>query len=217
LSERVRPFALPELEHRPPPPREPAVSADSAGDALREGQRIARAIVARATAHARELQAAAEERGTETGMRAALDREGPALRNVAAALADAVTRVEGARRDLVRRMEATVPDLVVGIAERVLGRELTVDPARLVDVIRDAIPAVLPASSIRLRLHPEDLATIERHRSRLDEVVGGAGLAVEASLEVGRGGCVIDTESLILPAGIPQQLDRALALLKADA
>ena len=217
MSERVRPFALPELEHRPQPPREPAVSADSAGDALREGQRIARAIVARATAHARELQAAAEERGLEAGMRAALDREGPALRNVAAALADAVTRVEGARRDLVRRMEASVPDLVVGIAERVLGRELSVDATRLVDVIRDAIPAVLPAASIRLRLHPEDLATIERHRARLDEVVGSAGLALEASLEVGRGGCVIDTESLILPAGIPQQLDRALALLKADA
>jgi flagellar assembly protein FliH len=217
LSDRVRPFALPELEHRPPAPREPAPSADGAGDALREGQRIARAIVARATAHARELQAAAEERGMEAGMRAALDREGPALRNVAAALADAVTRVEAARRDLVRRMEATVPDLVVGIAERVLGRELTVDPARLVDVIRDAIPAVLPASSIRLRLHPEDLATIERHRARLEEVVGNTGLALEASLEVGRGGCVIDTESLILPAGIPQQLERALALLKADA
>ena len=42
-------------------------------------------------------------------MRAALDREGPALRNLAAALADAVTRVEMTRRDLVRRMEADRP------------------------------------------------------------------------------------------------------------
>ncbi len=216
MSERVRPFALPELEHRPPPPRETPSPVDGAGDALREGQRIARAIVARATAQAREIQATAEERGMEAGMRAALDREGPALRNVTAALADAVTRVEAARRDLVRRMEASVPDLVIGIAERVLGRELAVDPARLADVIRDAMPAILPATSIRLRLHPEDLATIERHRARLEEVIGGAALALEASPEVGRGGCVIDTESLILPAGIPQQLERALTLLKAD-
>ncbi len=216
MSERVRPFALPELEHRPQPPREVVAPVDGAGDALREGQRIARAIVARATAQAREIQATAEERGTEAGMRAVVEREGPALRSVAAALADAVTRVETARRDLVRRMETSVPDLVVAIAERVLGRELALDPARLVDVIRDAMPAVLPATSIRLRLHPDDVATIERHRARLDEVIGGATVALEASPDVGRGGCVIDTDSLLLPAGIPQQLERALALLKAD-
>jgi flagellar biosynthesis/type III secretory pathway protein FliH len=216
LSERVRLFALPELEHRPATPRVVASPVDGAGDTVREGHRIARAIVARATAQAREIQAAAEERGLETGMRAALDREGPALRNLAAALADAVTRVEMTRRDLVRRMEATVPDLAVAIAERVIGRELALDPARLADVIRDAMPAVLPAVSIRVRLHPEDLATIERHRTRLEEVSGGAALALEVSPDVGRGGCVIDTESLILPAGVPQQLERALALLKED-
>jgi flagellar biosynthesis/type III secretory pathway protein FliH len=216
LSERVRPFALPELERRPAAARVVTSASDGPGDTLREGHRIARAIVAQATAQARDIQAAAEERGLEAGTRVALEREGPALRNVAAALADAVARVETARRDLVRRMETAVPELAVAVAARVLGRELALDPARLADVIRDAMPAVLPATSIRVRLHPEDLATIERHRARLDEVVGGAALALEASPEVGRGGCVIDTESLILPAGVPQQLERALALLKAE-
>jgi flagellar biosynthesis/type III secretory pathway protein FliH len=186
-------------------------------ETLREGQRLARAIVARATAQARELQATAEERGLEAGTRTAFDREGPALRNVAAALADAVARVETARRDLVRRLEATVPELAVAIAERVLRRELTVDPARLADVIRDAMPAVVPAASIHVRLHPDDLATVERHRTRLEDVIGAAGLSLEASPDVGRGGCVIETESSILPAGIPEQLERALALLKGEA
>lgn len=210
----VRPFMLPELERRPAVVPE---GGDTAADALREGQRLARAIVARATAQAREIQATAEERGREAGVRAAFDREAPALRNVATALADAVARVETARRDLVRRLEATLPELAVAIAERVLRRELTVDPARLADVIRDAMPAVLPAASIHVRLHPEDLATVERHRARLEDVIGAASFSLEASPEVGRGGCMIETDSSILPAGIPQQLERALALLKGEA
>jgi flagellar assembly protein FliH len=211
LSEpAVRPFMLPELERRPAVVPE---GGDTAADALREGQRLARAIVARATAQAREIQATAEERGREAGVRAAFDREAPALRNVATALADAVARVETARRDLVRRLEATLPELAVAIAERVLRRELTVDPARL----GDAMPAVLPAASIHVRLHPEDLATVERHRARLEDVIGAASFSLEASPEVGRGGCMIETDSSILPAGIPQQLERALALLKGEA
>jgi flagellar assembly protein FliH len=209
----VRPFTLPELERRPTVPE----AADPAAETVREGQRLARAIVARATAQAREIQAAAEERGLEAGTRAAFDREAPALRNAAAALADAVARVESARRDLVRRLEATLPELAVAIAARVLRRELTVDPTRLADVIRDAMPAVLPAASIHIRLHPEDLATVERHRARLEEVIGAGSLSLEASPDVGPGGSVIETESSILPAGIPQQLERALALLKGEA
>jgi flagellar biosynthesis/type III secretory pathway protein FliH len=210
----VRPFMLPELDRRPGKAASPG---DTAADTLREGQRLARSIVTRATAQAREMQAAAEERGLEAGTRAAFDREAPALRSVAAALADAVARVEAARRDLIRRLEATVPELAVAIAERVLRRELSVDPSRLADVIRDAMPAVLPAASIHVRLHPDDLATLERHRGRLEDVIGASALSLDASPEVGRGGCVIETESAILPAGIPQQLERALALLKGEA
>jgi len=218
LSERaVRPFTFSELERRPAPAVTPTPDATDALREVREGQRLARAIVARATAQAREIQAAAEEGGMEAGRRAAFDREGPALRSAIAALAEAVARAESMRRELVRRLEATLPELAVAIAERVLRRELMVEPARLVDVIRDAVPAVLPATSIHVRLHPDDLATVERHRSRLEDVIGSAQLSLEASPEVGQSGCVVETESLILPTGIPQQLERALGLLKAEA
>ena len=218
MSERaVRPFTFSELERRPAPVvAEPDPTAEAMLE-VREGQRLARAIVARATAQAREIQATAEERGLEAGTRAALDREGPALRSATAALAEAVARADSMRRELVRRLETTLPELAVAIAERILRRELTVEPARLVDVIRDAVPAVLPATSIHVRLHPDDLATVERHRARLEDVIGGARLSLEASAEVGRSGCTIETESLILPAGVPQQLERALALLKGEA
>ena len=69
MSERVRPFTLPVLERRPAPVA-PVETAESGGmEALREGHRIARSIVTRATAQARDIQATAEERGLETGTR----------------------------------------------------------------------------------------------------------------------------------------------------
>jgi len=212
-SERVvRPLALPELSRHEA--RRAAVPVlGSASDAVREGHRIASAIVARANEQAQTIAAAAREQGAEQGLRLAREREGQSLRDAAAALADAAARLDAAREDLAGELRAALPDLAVAVAERLLRHELAVRPEALVLLIRDAIGAVTPAGRVTIRLHPEDLATLERHRDLLAGVLGGAEVRVETTPEVGRGGCRIDTESLTLGAGVPQQIERALALL----
>jgi len=210
----IRPVALPELARPAPVP-----AADPAAPALavREGQRIARAIVARAMEQASDIQAAAEERGLERGARLALEREAPALREIGVALGEAARRLDAARRELHGRLEGALPELAVTVAERILRRELSVRPETLVHVVREALEAIGPAPRVTLRLHPEDQAVVERHRSLIAEALGGTELRVEGSHEVERGGCVVDTDSLTLGAGLPEQLDRALALLSCTA
>jgi flagellar assembly protein FliH len=210
----VRPITLPELA----PSRPGAGEPHEAGlGAVREGQRIARAIVARATERARELQAAAHADGLSQGQATALEREGGALRAASAALAAAAARLETARRDLDAQVAADLPALVIRVAGSVLGRELAMRPEVLADLVREALAAVLPASRICVRVHPGDLETIERHRAQLTAELGAADLRIEATDEVGPGGCVVDTEALRLGAGLPQRLERALALLTDPA
>lgn len=200
---------LPELTHR----ASVAPVALTPGDAVREGHRIARAIIARATAQATAIQAAAEEQGRDQGLRLALETEGPALREAAGALAGAAARLEATRRELAEDLSRALPALAVAIAGAVLRRELSLRPETLVELVHDAVATVLPAARVEVRVHPEDLDALERHRGILREALGDAELRLEPSADVGRGGCFIETESLTLAAGLPQQLERALSLL----
>lgn len=217
MSERlVRPLTLPELSQRAiveAPAEAPAAQTENPLRAIREAHNMARTMVARAEARVAELEAAAHEAGTEQGVRMALEKEGPALRDAAAALAEAARLLDGTREDLRRSLAETLPEIAVGIAERILRRELAAKPENFALLVRDALAAVLPAARIEIRLHPDDVDTLDRHRDLLADSLGGVEMRIESSADVGRGGIVVETESFTLGAGLPQQLARALALL----
>ena len=210
----IRPVAFPELTRVVAPVA--TTDVDDAGESIREAHRISRSIVARANEQAREIQAAAHEQGLEQGTRQAVEREGEALRNAVAAFTEATRRLAATGEQLHAALTAELPSMAVTIAERILRHELSVRPETLVHVLRDALGAVLPATRVEIRLHPDDIATVERHRALLAEITGGAELRVEASPDVGVGGCSIETESLRLDAGPLAQLERALALLRSE-
>ncbi len=211
-SPSVRPPRFAELSR--PPAEAPA---GAALEAVREGHRIAHAIVARAEAEAQEIAAAAREQGFEAGRRQALEQVGGELRSAAAALGAAAARLEDLLDRLRQGVIASLPEAAVEIAARVLGQELSARPEALVALIREAVAAVTPAPRVEIQVHPDDLATVERYRDLLAGVLGGAEVRFEASAAVGRGGCFIETPSLTLAAGVPQRLERALALLKEAA
>lgn len=215
----VRPPLFAELHRRPAPAPtdEPEVSRGAEGlEAVREGHRIAHAIIARAEAQAQEIKEAAREQGLEAGRRQALERATAELGSVAAIFAAAADRLEETRREVARELADELPKLAVEIARRVLGHELATRPETLVAVIREAIVAVMPAPRLDIRVHPDDLAVLEQHRPVLAEALGGADVRFEPSPSVGRGGCFIESPSLTLAGGVLQQLERALALLRGD-
>jgi len=209
----VRPPVFTELQRRPAAPPEPARSAEGL-EAVREGHRIAHAIIARAEAQAHEISAAAREQGFEAGRREALERAQVELRHLGAALAAAAARLEQARQELAETLAAELPALAVGIAERLLLHELSVRPETVVRVIRDAVHAVLPTTRLEIRLHPDDLAILERHRALLADALAGVDVRFEPSPTVGRGGCLLETPALTLAGGLPERVARALELLR---
>jgi flagellar biosynthesis/type III secretory pathway protein FliH len=161
------------------------------------------APVADARAQAAAILASAEaarEEARRAGFAAGRD-EGLATTTalLAAARAAEAGRVAAAEAELRR--------LAVRIAEKILARELALGPDAVVDVVRAALAAAAERRQLVVRVHPDDVAAVEAARARLAAAhAPHAVLAVRADPQVGRGGCLVDTEVGTIDARLDVQL-----------
>jgi flagellar assembly protein FliH len=107
------------------------------------------------------------------------------------AIAKAVHDLAREREVYFCRVEAEVVKLAVGIARKILHREVQVDPLLLAGVVRVALEKLTAGTSIRLRVHPDHVyawhdffANQQDHRP-VPELLGDASL--------GMGHCVLET------------------------
>lgn len=161
----------------------------------------AREIVARAEQRAEELVAAAEREAAHVrlGAEAAGRAEGAAA---VAALALRL-RAEQARAE-ERQIDRTI-ELARLLAERVLGTELRLDPARIGDLARQALSEARGARRIALVAHPEDAALLEQTLADLG-LEPSARVIADPSRE--RGSLRVETDLGVLDADIAPQLER---------
>jgi flagellar biosynthesis/type III secretory pathway protein FliH len=209
-------MVLPELSRVVVQDSEPApAEPESEGlTVVREAHRTARAIIARAKARARELEAEARELGFRAGREQAFQAESLALCQAAHALRDGVVQIITAASEAERDLTETLPRLAFGLARAILGTELVVNPEALSAVVRTAVRAVLPARQVRIGLHPDDLALLERSKSRLGDLLEGSELKLESREALERGHVSVETEGLILDTSLERQLHEAMRLLQ---
>lgn len=179
-------------------PRE--LSAQAPEHLLEQARTQAAALLADARVEAERLRTQAAAEGRERGLAA-----------VTELLAGA--RVQAARAQ--REAESELRALAVRIAERILGRELALRPEAVVDVAAEALRLSGEPREIVLRVHPDDLAAVERGKPRLLERCHSAHAAtLRADESVGRGGCIVETELGVVDARLSTQLDALERALK---
>ena len=126
----------------------------------------------------------------------------------------------GARAATSRARSATSGELralAVRIAERILGRELELDPAAVVDITAEALGGVGAAQQVTIRCHPDDVAALERGRPRLLERCARAqAVQLRVDERVGRGGCIVETELATIDARLTTQLEAIERALRGD-
>jgi flagellar assembly protein FliH len=138
---------------------------------------------------AREEQARALGiREGEAQARAKFERELAAERqSIAKALADFGCEREG----YFCRVEVEVVKLAVGIARKILHREVQLDPLLLAGVVRVALEKISAGTSVRLRVHPDhvyawhDFFANQQEQHLMPELLGDATL--------GAGQCLLET------------------------
>ncbi len=124
----------------------------------------------------------------ETQARFRFERDIAAERQV---LTKAVQDFARDRENYFSHVEAEVVKLAVGIARKILHREVQVDPLLLAGVVRVALDKIAAGTSVRLRVHPDhvyawhDFFSNQREHRVAPELLGDATL--------GMGQCVLET------------------------
>jgi len=156
----------------------------------------------------REAFATAYAQGEKAGHEAGAKRADAMLRR----MADTLKELEDLRMTIVRQSERQVVQLALSIAHRILRREVAVDQELTCAMARVALDRLGEASSVRVRLNPEDHAAINAIQGP-----GWAGrqVTIEPDPAVNRGGCLIESPFGFIDASVEAQfqvIEQALTI-----
>ena len=94
---------------------------------------------------------------------------------------------------VVKETETTLIRLALESAQKLVA-DMPINAEMIEAVVRNALRQVEDTSEITIQLHPEDLALLQKNDSSLlKDFSGGGTLRFAQSLEVSRGGCLVQT------------------------
>jgi flagellar assembly protein FliH len=170
---------------------------DAGGEAARHSRQIAE-LERQAERRAREAREAGHREGEAAGHAAAAAELQPVLER----LARGIQEIAGLRPQLVREAAADLVGLSLGIARRILHRQLSVDPAALEGLVSGALQKLPGQEVCRIRIHPELEPGVRQALAR--EGRGGLPLIADGTLE--RGAILVETVRGKLDASLETQL-----------
>jgi flagellar biosynthesis/type III secretory pathway protein FliH len=116
----------------------------------------------------------------------------------------AVAVVLDARRQVeqvVVRGRRQVIDLALAIARRIVGEAVELDPELLDRIYRRALDEVGELGPVAIHVHPDD-----RSSSGIDELARGCGAVVRPDPTVGRAGCRVEADGVVVEATLEAAL-----------
>ncbi|MGZ3707783.1 MAG: FliH/SctL family protein [Bdellovibrionota bacterium] len=114
---------------------------------------------------------------------------------------------ETSKAEIFKANERFVMETVFRIARMVVLRELQTDKDYLLRLTRELIERVGVRDNISILINPEDLVSVKMLKDGLEQSLGAlSNLNVEASTQIKRGGCSIETQWNLIDAAIDTQL-----------
>jgi len=163
-----------------------------------------REVVAKASAEAERLRAAALAEAREQAVKL---YEEPLLAALSA-LASAKASMENAAAAAAAKAEKELVGLVIKVAEKVIRRKLENDEDEVFLMISRAIQAVPKGKTLLIRVNERDYENIQKAGQAIPTAAKLAGsLAMEISPDVEPGGCVVITEAGAVNANPSRQLE----------
>jgi flagellar assembly protein FliH len=125
------------------------------------------------------------------------------------AFADAGQSLIIFEEQLVARYTPHIVELALEIAEKVTAKAVVEDPEIITSVLERAKHEIVDAKQIRIWLNPADYQILAELRPDLIKTGDEAGRTIEvaASDTIARGGCRLETESGLVDATVPTQIE----------
>ncbi|MCS6777755.1 MAG: FliH/SctL family protein [Chloroherpetonaceae bacterium] len=140
------------------------------------------------------------------------DTERVALREEIAAF---IAHIEAQRRKIWQELEPQIIGLVFDLARKVIKQEVEVNRDVALSMVRNALRRVADSTSLRIRVHQEDLETVRAARQELLTLLDGVPhVEIVADRRVGPGGCIVETECGNIDARIETQMDTIADVLQ---
>jgi flagellar assembly protein FliH len=167
---------------------------------------------AAAEAIARVAREQSETRGYDAGMAKAQEQTKAKLAELDSRVKrlDALLQFMGRPlQDLDADVEKMLLQLALTVGKQLARRELRVDPAQVIAIIRESL-AELPAAAreIRVHLHPEDAAIVREH---LSAPANERAWTIVEDPTMSRAGCMVRTENSQIDARLESRINTVIA------
>jgi len=141
-----------------------------------------------------------DARAAAESIRDAAEASGRARAREAARAELAAERIEAlrARRDALDALTEQTRELALLAAQHLVQAELTLKPERIAEIVESLLVRVRRAERAVVRVHPDDLAALERFRSDREL----AHVELESDPSLARGGCIVATPIGTLDASL---------------
>ncbi|MGZ8519083.1 MAG: FliH/SctL family protein [Candidatus Binatia bacterium] len=172
---------------------------------LQSAQEQAVEIIAQANVQADQLRQQASCDNAAAGREQALQDLMPSL----VAFANAGQSLLVFEEQLISRCAPQIVDLALQIAAKVIAKAVDADAEIVASVLERAEREALDAKQLRIWLNPTDHQLLAELRPDLVKIGNDGKRTIEvfASAEIARGGCRLETESGIVEATLPTQID----------
>ncbi|HSW86413.1 MAG TPA: HrpE/YscL family type III secretion apparatus protein [Rhabdochlamydiaceae bacterium] len=115
-------------------------------------------------------------------------------------------KFENNLKQMRHELNKLVLPLALKAAKKIVGKELELHPEAIVDIVLQAIAPVTQNKHITIYVNKADKETLEANKPRIKEILEQVEtLSIKERHDVSPGGCVIETETGIINAGIENQ------------
>jgi len=147
----------------------------------------------------------------ETEGRERIEKEAASLLDALRAVARQIVEDE---RQFVASLEPHVVRLAADIARKVLEREVRLDDDAVKQTVTRAVSKLLEREQIVVSVNPSDVDKMREHKAELAQAFDGISkIEVVADSEIEPGGCLVQTDSLLVNGTVDAQIAHIVAEL----
>jgi flagellar assembly protein FliH len=182
----------------------PAFGAVPVPDAVQQECEL---LLLQTRAKVSEIEKEAYEIGFAQGQKAGLEVGEKMVESLLKQYSVSLEELNKLRKEVFSSSERQVIRLALEIAKKIVKREVAIDEELILTLVKVALDRVTDQALITIRVNPKDYHAIERHHaSRPDAGALNETVKLIEDPLIGRGGCVIETDSGTIDARIEEQL-----------
>ena len=178
--------------------------SDPVGRVFEEELAAVQSELQRARVEAESSASASYQSGFDAGFRKGVAQNQGELDSFRTQIAATLRSAETARRELLEQADADLARLSIAIAEKILNRQIQIDPEALQGLTKSALERLAGKTVQCVRIHPEDRAAVEE---TLATHSAKRAIRVEPDASLARGALLFDTDYGTLDGSISTQLE----------